>query len=200
MSRHREILPKVLDVLVRRAPDAAVFLSGSVCFGSERPDSDIDLVVIVPDVIDVDYPGGRIRDQDRGFKFVDAAFDGVALEIIFLTPSFFEELVVGKPWRGYKFLRTEILRDPDGLIQSWKDRIRPWFEDHPDVAELWQKWLAQHADRRRTKGKKLGDIIRKFPDMMSDLWPYLDQCFSGQATAERSAPGLPAADPRFDSG
>ena len=133
VSKQREVLPKVLDIVLKHAPCAALFLSGSVCFGNERPDSDIDLVVVVPDVSQASYPGGETRDVGQGFKFVDAAFDIVPLEIIFLTPSFFEELVCSKPWRGYKLLQAEILRDPHGLIQSWRDRIRPWFRDHPEV-------------------------------------------------------------------
>ncbi len=93
MSKQREVLPKALDIIFPFAPSAAVFLSGSVYSGNERLDSDIDLIVVVPDVTQASYPEGIIRDESRGFKFVDATFDGVPLEIIFLTPSYFEEMV-----------------------------------------------------------------------------------------------------------
>ena len=191
MSRQRDILPKVLETVRKNAPGASVFLSGSVCFGHERPDSDIDLVVIVPDITVVRYPGGQVRDRHVGLKFVDATFEGIPLEIIFLTPRAFTELVGDKPWRGYKFLRVEILFDPQGLIQSWKGRIAPWFDDHPDAVELWQQWLAEHSERQVTRGKKLGDVIRKFPDMMSDLWPYLDHRFGKRRVTCTPSAGVP---------
>lgn len=187
MSKQRDILPRVLELILQDALDASVALGGSVSFGNERPDSDIDLLVIVPDVADVGYPGGKIKHQNAGFKYFEAAFDGIPLEVIYHTPETFEPLLVTRPWRGYKFLHVEILHDPQGLIQSWKDRIAPWFEDHPDVAQLWDQWLAQHAKRQLSKGKVLGEIIQKFPDQMRDLWPYLDKQFEDQRNAEPSA-------------
>lgn len=184
MSKQRDILSDVLGIVLRHCPECAVFLSGSVAFGNERPDSDIDLGAIMPDVSAAHYPGGQVRDENEGFKLVDASFDNVSLEIIYLTPGHFQELLVHKPWRGYKFLFVEILHDPMGLIQSWKDRIAPWFEDHSDVVELWEQWLVEHADRQMSRGRKLGPIIRRFPDMMSDLWPHLDARFSIGHTAK----------------
>ena len=184
MSKQRDILSDVLGIVLRHAPECAVFLSGSVVIGNERPDSDIDLAVIVSDVNGARCPDGQVRDQNEGFKFVDASFGGVPLEIVHLTPGHFEELLVNTPWRGYKFLSVENLHDPEGLIQSWKDRIAPWFEDHSDVVELWEQWLAEHAERQLSRGQKLGPVIRRFPDMMSDLWPYLDARFSETQTAD----------------
>ena len=99
--------------------------------------------------IAVEIQRGKIRIESEGFKFVDAAFDGVPLEIRFLGQVFFEEIIRGKPWRGYKFLKEEILSDPHGFLQYWKDRIRPWFRDHPDVVALWEQWMVEYTDRQR---------------------------------------------------
>jgi predicted nucleotidyltransferase len=190
MSKHREILPKALDIILAHDPDAAVYLSGSVCFGNERADSDIDLNVLLQNVAVFSYPGGKIRDEREGFKFVDAAYDAVPLEIRIFTPTAFEEIsdLGGKPWRGYKFLKEEILCDPRGFIRSWKDHIRPWFLDHPEIIALWEQWIVEYADRQRTKGEKLGALIRQFPYMTSALWPYLDERFSKEKTTEQPPP------------
>lgn len=73
-------------------------------------------------------------------------------------------------------------RDPNGPLQ---DRIRVWFQGHPDVAALWEQWIAEYAEGRRTKGEKLGDLVRQFPYMPS-LWPQLDERFSKEGTTEQS--------------
>lgn len=184
MSKQRDILPKVLDIVLRSAPDSSVALGGSVSFGNERPDSDIDLLVIVRDVTNTGYPGGKIKLQNHGFKYFEATLDGVPLEVIYHTPETFEHLLVSRPWRGYKFLHVEILHDPNRLIQSWKDQIALWFDAHPDAVELWKRWLAEHADRQLSRGKKLGEIIKKFPDQIHDFWPYLDEQFGQEGIAK----------------
>jgi len=186
MTKQREVLPKVLAIIIAQAPDAAVYLSGSVSLGNETPDSDLDIYVIVPDIEGVDYPGGTIESKKEGYKSFSATFDGVPMEIRFLTPSFFEGHLRDKPWRGYKTpLKSEILSDPHGFIKSWKDRIRPWFHDHPEAVALWEQWIAEYTDWRRTKGKKVGDLLRQFPYMVPHLWPHLDGLYSGDKTAEQ---------------
>jgi predicted nucleotidyltransferase len=183
MSEQRDILPKVQAILLQQNLDCTVYLAGSVSSGDERPDSDMDLVVLVPDADRGTFPGGRVRDRKADFKFVDASFEGVPLEIIFMTPAAFEQLLVAKPWRGYKFLEMEILHDPQKIIASCKARIRPWFQDHPEAVTLWKRWLAEHRDRQLSRGQKMGEIISRFPDMMTDLWPYLDVQFGASHAA-----------------
>ena len=192
MTKQREVLPKVLATIIAQSPDASVYLSGSVSLGNERPDSDLDIYAIVPDVAGIDYPGGMIGPdkETEGLKSFSADCDGVPLEIRFLTPSFFEGHLRDKPWRGYKTpLRSEILSDPHGFIKSWKDRIRPWFHDHPEAVALWEQWIAEYTDWRRTNGRKVGDLLRRFPYMVPHLWPYLDGLYSGDRTAEQTPGG-----------
>jgi predicted nucleotidyltransferase len=185
MSKQREVLPKVLSIILEQVPDAAVYLSGSVPLGNERPDSDLDLYVIVPDLKGANYPGGTIANENEGYRSFSANCDDVPLEIRFLTPSFFEGHLRDKPWRGYKVpLKSEILSDPDGFLQSWKDRVSPWFRDHPEAVALWEQWIAEYTDWRRTKGEKVGDLLRRFPYAVPHLWPYLDGLYSGERTAE----------------
>lgn len=100
MSEQRDILPKVLDIILRDTPDSSIALGGSVSFGNERPDSDIDLLVIVRDVTNIVCPGGKIKFQNHGFKYFEATYDEIPLEIIYHTPETFEQLLVTRPWRG----------------------------------------------------------------------------------------------------
>lgn len=191
MSKQREVLPAVLTTIIAQAPNAAVYLSGSVALGNERPDSDLDLYAIVPDVKVVNYPDGTMETDEEGYKAFSAEYEGVSLEIRFLTPAFFVGHLQNKPWRGYKVpLKAEILADPYGFLQSWKDRVSPWFRDHPEAVALWEQWIAEYTECRRTKGEKQGELIRKFPYMVPHFWPHLDNLYSGEQTTEQqSEPG-----------
>ncbi len=187
MTKQREVLPKILAIIIAQVPDATVYLSGSVALGNERPDSDLDLYAIVPNVEGVNYPGGTVEIETEGCKSFKADFDGVPLEIRFLTISFFEARLRNKPWRGYKVpLKSEILSDPHGFLQAWKDRLEPWFRDHPEAVALWERWISEYTDWRRTKGDKVGDLLRRFPYLVPNLWPHLDGLYSGEGTTERS--------------
>ncbi|MCG2660575.1 MAG: nucleotidyltransferase domain-containing protein [Kiritimatiellae bacterium] len=178
MSKQRDILPDVLAMVLQNAPDCAVALCGSVSMGYERPDSDLDLLVITDDLTRIACPGATLKHSNPGLRYFETTFDGIPVTVIYHTPEAFDDLLVSRPWRGYKFLQIEILHDPTGVIQKCKDRIAPWFEEHPDTLELSRRWLAEHAERQLSKGKKLGEVIKKFPDQMHDLWPYLDEQFA----------------------
>lgn len=179
MSRQREALPKILAIVKAQFPDAAIYLSGSVALGNERPDSDLDIYVVVPDLAGASYPGGTLTKDSADRKAFSAECDGVPAEITFLTTSFFDAQLRDKPWRGYKApLRSEILSDPHGFLQSWKDRLRPWFQDHPEAVALWEQWIAEYAESRRTRGANRGELIRRFPYAVPHLWPHLDGLYS----------------------
>ena len=182
MSKQREILPVVLNLIRGHFPGSPVALSGSVCSGDERCDSDIDLLVIVPDASKASFPEGKVEWEEADFKLVRAFFDDIPLHLHFGTTALlamFEQ----KPWRAYKFLQIEVLYDPDGTIQAYKDRIAPWFSNHPDIVALWKEWLDQWKDRNVSRGKRQGDLITKYPDV-GQWWPYLDGIVRNKNTNE----------------
>ena len=177
-------MPGVLALVRGLFPDAPVYLSGSVCFGNERPDSDIDLLVIVPDVAQTSFPDGKIEWENSDFKLVRAYFEEIPLHLHFGTFGLLE-MFVQNPWRAYKFLKIEKLYDPNGVVQLAKDRIAPWFPEHPEVVKLWQEWLAQWTARNVSKGERQGELIKQYPDV-DQWWPYLDSIIEEQKIAEQA--------------
>ena len=142
MSKQREILVQVLDYVRKVFPDSPIYLSGSVCLGHEIPESDIDLLIIVSDISDIDYPDGKLEWEDSNFKLLRAYFKNVPLHLHFGTIGLLTEFEK-KPWRAYKFLKMEKLYDPNGIVLTYKERIAPWFTAHPDISKLWDDWLTQ---------------------------------------------------------
>jgi len=176
MSKQHDILPEVLNCILEYVPDAAVYLSGSVSFGYERPESDMDVIVVVPDLTAACFPGGKVTSQARHAKVVDAIFDGVRLDMVFITSVFLEQELARKPWRGYYFAQLRIVHDPRGIIRSAQTRIARWFENYPDLVEIWKEWMTQRKARAVSEGKQQGELIRKFPDIF-ELWKHLDPMF-----------------------
>lgn len=180
MSKQRAILPEVLSFVRRHVPDCPVYLSGSVALQHERPDSDIDLFIVVPDVAAPDFPGGVVEWQDDRFKLVKAVFRSVPLHLHFGSPALLE-MLEAHPWRSYKFLQMVRLRDPNGTVPQTMDRIARWFDEHPDAVKLWQQWLVEHQTRQLTRGEELGPLVSQFPNQVPDFWNHLDEVFGGQS-------------------
>ena len=187
MSKQRKTLPALLDMVRKHAPDAALCLAGSVGIGYEVPESDIDILVFSADAVNLTFPESTVRHREAGFQFVDTTFQGVPVELLCGIPHWFENLVVSRPWRGYKFLQFEILHDPTGLILSWRDRIAPWFDDHLDVVDLYERWMTDWKQRSITRGEEQGELIRKYPEIF-DLWQDLDPRFEAHVDAGPSVP------------
>ena len=174
MSKQRDILPQVLSFVRDHLPDSPMYLTGSVSLRHERPESDIDIFILVPDVTEVDFPQSEVEWQDDAFKLVSVPFHGLTLHPHLATPALlwmFEQ----HPWRAYKFLQMESLHDPDGIVKRTMDRIAPWFDDHPDAVALWQQWFAEHKARQLSQGNQLGPLLSQFPNQIPDFWNHLGE-------------------------
>lgn len=198
MGKQRDILPKVLQMILQQMPDASVFLSGSVNFGYERPESDLDICVAVSDLGAAGFPGGTLAWQDDGARGYEATVDGVRLDLVVGTRDYLEQRNVRKPWDGYYLTRVEIVHDPTGFIRAAQARIASWFDSHEDIAAFWEQWIAERRIRAVTHRQQEGDLVRKYPTVW-DMWAHLDPMFE-KASPPNQAPdaiaeSAPGADP-----
>jgi len=93
-----------------------------------------------------------------------AFFEDIPAHLHFGTTAMLQ-MFEQKPWRAYKFVQTEMLYDPDGIIQASKDQIAPWFSNHPDIVVLWKEWLTQWRGRNVSRRQQQGELIRRYPDV-----------------------------------
>ena len=186
MSRQRDILPEVLSLVQSHVPDCPVYLSGSVSLGDERTDSDIDLVIVVPNVSRVHVPGSEVEWEEDHFKLATVSVQGVPVHLHIASQRLLRDLEE-HPWRAYKFLKTEMLHDPNGVVQKTKAKIAPWFENRPDAVRLWQQWLAEHRERQLSQGRQLGPLVKQFPNQVPDFWDHLDRQYGDEIAEPATA-------------
>lgn len=100
MTLDEDLLEKILVRVAAVCNPAKVILFGSFATGSARPDSDVDLLVLLQEVADPRAEGLRIRDSLQGL--------GVPFDIIVMSLSRFEEtkhVVGGIAFPAYKYGR-----------------------------------------------------------------------------------------------
>jgi len=70
-------------------------------------------------------------------------------------------------------------------VQKSKDKIAPWFDDHPDAVQLWQQWLDEHKQRLLSRGNQLGPLQQQFPDQMPDFRNHLDKAYGDKVVEQK---------------
>jgi hypothetical protein len=150
MTKQRQILPAVVARFAALDPACAVVLVGSVQHGYERPGSDIDLLAIVHDGIQVNPSEWQVRWENRGVKSLTGNEEGVELCVFFAPIGGFERWLGETPYHMYPFSRGEILHDPEGLAKRYQAAARKYFAAHPTIAEEWEAQLQAHKQVKLT--------------------------------------------------
>jgi predicted nucleotidyltransferase len=150
--RHGSI---VSSVLRREAVDpnvAGLFVCGSVATGTQRADSDIDLIEIV-------------RTRRPGWGIANEWIDGVKVGTIVLTHDVLVRSVDTVPYLLHPLCDARLLLDRDGTVNSLQARIRRYFEEHPDVAAEWDERYRQLRAEKAQFGCERTTIIEVWNDL-----------------------------------
>ena len=156
MTKHRDILPEVVTILAQKHPGCAIVLVGSVRRGTERPDSDLDLAIIVPEDCK--------KRTDRSWRY-----KGILMCLCFLGREWMDQTLTNQPYVFWPFSLGEILHDPDGVAQAYQRRAQAFFARNPDVVDLWRENLAQHSASKTDPDAPIG----AFPDWES-FWGHIE--------------------------
>ncbi|MDE7388126.1 MAG: nucleotidyltransferase domain-containing protein [Muribaculaceae bacterium] len=88
MKIHPSILTKIKDCLTAIAPEATTYLYGSQARGDARPDSDIDILILLPN----SYEGKEFvrKKLDISGKLYDLSLNlGINISPLILVPKIF---------------------------------------------------------------------------------------------------------------
>jgi len=186
MSRQRNILPQVVERIRQDAPECAIALAGSVRYGYERPDSDIDLLVAVPDFRATEFAGAKLSHETNEARVANFFVGDKRVEIVYFDFAYFDQ-VQQTPWRSYTLCQAEILHDPEGRFTHCQHALREWFQAHPRITNLWDQQLQmcrQYALTGRPPDRK---TVLAFP-RWEDFAQHVDALVQAEAARPNTDP------------
>ena len=156
MSKHREILPEVIKRLAAVDPGCGVVVIGSVQYGYERPDSDLDLLAVVHEAAANGLSDWKVAWESRGVRELETEIKKILVQVFFAPVSGLERWLTETPYFMYPFSQGELLHDPQGLAAHYQLSARKYFEERPAVASEWSAQLQAHKQVKLTGRDKEG--------------------------------------------
>jgi hypothetical protein len=182
------MLPAVVKKFAAIDPACAIVLVGSVQRGYEQPGSDIDILVIVRDGIQLDPAEWQMRWENRGVRSLSRTMDGIELCVFFAPLSGFKRWITETPYHMYPFSQGEILHDPDGLAKRYQAVARMYFVDHRALAEEWEAQLEAHK-QVKLKGRDEFGFYRA-ADGQRKKYRTLDEFAAHMSELGKKEPGV----------
>jgi hypothetical protein len=142
MTRHRLLLAEVVERLRRSEMECGVILFGSVQRSEERPDSDLDLCLVVRNRCDLRDFDPTVLHREKGMTLFESRLEGVVVHFACWPTEALEKAVSEEPFTYYPLARGQIVCDPHGLATRFQRRLQEYFREHPAVASAWEEQLA----------------------------------------------------------
>ena len=169
MSKQRAILPGIVAELSANAPSCGVLLMGSVRDGDERPESDVDLYVIVAPAKSLSLPDGHVIHEEKGMKLIERFVEGVKVHFVWWRADAFRRNLDASPHSAYPFAQAEILHDPAGIANHCQAVSLAYFDQHPELQRAWEEQLDKLRQHKHDPTVPLG-----FPEW-GDFAEHLEQ-------------------------
>lgn len=176
--KHHEILSILVEQAVADPSVLGFLLFGSVARGTEREDSDIDVLTVL-----------RADDTKAGIR--NRRLDGIKVGDLSFSLATLEHSVETVPYLLHPLVEAKILLDRDGTIGPLLDRIRTWFDDHPELVAEWAIVYERLRIEKATYGCEQTTII--------DVWNELERRHSGGRVRRRFFDAFYLTNPRIFS-
>lgn len=176
--KHEEILRELVAVAERDPNTLGFLVFGSVATGTQREDSDIDVVTVL----------GRSRPAsglDNTMK------DGIKVGNIFFTFNVLIHSVETVPYLLHPLVGAKLLFDREGMIKPLLERLGDYFADHPGIVDEWERYYQQLRGEKAQFGYEKTTII--------DVWNELEKRYSGGKTRRRFFSSFYLTNPRIFS-
>lgn len=173
MSRQRDALNQIMPGLCRKYPGCGILVFGSVGRREERPDSDLDIMVV--------YEGDGDLTLDHG---VPIGPPDVNVDLVIFPENAFRR-IIEKKWFGFwEFSQAEIIHDPTGIAERNQAIVRERMRKHPEVAHVWEAFVEAVQRSKKETG------VKQPFEKRSELEDYLERLLKEESTAhDRSSSG-----------
>jgi predicted nucleotidyltransferase len=153
VSKQRAALEHLIERCRQADPNCGVLLQGSVARGDERPESDIDLTVVLSISEPLAYNEVIARENRYGMIRIHLDEWDVDVDVNWLTADELLEIVRTRgatDW--WMFYRGAAVHDPAGHAGRCHEAISNWFDRNPNVADAWSLQQAEVEKRKLDPG------------------------------------------------
>jgi hypothetical protein len=174
--KHDQILETLLEQATADRSVVGLLLFGSVARGSQREDSDIDIVTMH-------------RADDAKAAINNRMFDGIKVGNMTISLATLEHSVETVPYLLHPLVEARVLLDRDGTVGPLLDRIGAYFDEHPEVVAEWSAAYDRLRVEKATFGYEKTTII--------DVWNELEHRHSGGRVRRRFFNAFYLTNPRI---
>jgi predicted nucleotidyltransferase len=162
--KHDKIVQQLIADAESDSNTLGFLLFGSVATGTQRDDSDIDVITI----LGTSKPGSGIN---------NTLIEGIKVGNLFITYDILVHSVETVPYLLHPFEKAKLLYDRGGVIQPLIDEVLNYFTAHPEIVDEWNKYYAQLKVEKAQFGYEKTTII--------DVWNELEKRHSGGRTRRK---------------
>ena len=156
--KHSEIVDRLVAEAERDPNVLGFLIFGSVASGTQRADSDIDVITI----LQMSRPTSGIN---------NTMMDGIKVGDLFLTFEILVHSVETVPYLLHPLVDAKLLFDREGSVAPLLEKIRAYFADQPGLVEEWQGYYRLLKEEKAQFGYEKTTIV--------DVWNELEKRYSG---------------------
>lgn len=151
-TRHGSVVSSVHRRAAADPNVVGLFVFGSVATGTQRTDSDIDMIEIV-------------RAHRPGWGMANERIEGIKVGTIVLTYAVLARSVDTVPYLLHPLCAARLLLDREETVGPLQEGIRRYFAAHPDVAAEWDERYRRLRAEKAQFGCERTTIIEVWNDL-----------------------------------
>ena len=146
---HKKIINEIVEEQKKNSKVIAINLFGSVAEGKERSDSDVDIEIII--------------NEGKEWNWIKQNKYGVHIDFVKCSKNHLLHQIEKYPYLCYDYLSEKIIYDPKGFMKDLKEKLKGYFDKHPEVVEFWEKKL-KIMKENKAKGQDPKDAIKSYDE------------------------------------
>ena len=162
--KHDKILKQLVAEAENDPNKLGFLLFGSLATGTQREDSDIDVISF----LEPNKPAWGINNTMR---------DGIKVGDIFFSYDVMIHSVKTVPYLLHPMGEAKLLFDREGKIKPIQESIRDYFVNHPKLVDEWNEYYQQLKEEKAQFGYEKTTIV--------DVWNELEKRHSDGKTKRR---------------
>lgn len=159
---HQKIVQEIVRKYKKDSAVIGIRLLGSVGRGEERPDSDVDIEIILT--------------KGNKWQWYKKRKYGVHIDFVMCSKKHLLYQLTKYPYLNYINLDKRILYDRTGILKKMKLEIKKYMITHPKVLKFWEE------NFKKMKAKK---AKQQKPQNLIKLFDKAERLFSKKHTVTR---------------